>query len=89
MQQPATGPRLLSLAAHPPGTLLLSPHQPADAQRVTALLLNAGLIPKKDSRFCTPRVAVEKQGKHSATMMPPSRPVPPVPPTAGTTASIG
>lgn len=94
MQQPATRPRLLSPAARRPGTLLLSRHQPAGArsirhsaaQRAAAFLRSAGLN-GKNGCFCVPRVDAERQGKPvGAAMMPPSRPVPPVPPAAGATA---
>lgn len=97
MQQPATSPRPLSRAAQPPGTLLLSRHQPADAgsirpaaQRAAAFPRSAGLIANNGSRLRMLRVEAEKQGKPAgAAMMPPSPPVPLVPPTpsaAGTAA---
>lgn len=98
MQQPPTSPRPVSRAARPPGTLLRSRHQPAGApaihpcaaRRATALVLNAGLIPENGNCFPAPGAGAEKQGKRGdSAMMPFSRPVPPVPPGAGTTAGTG
>lgn len=95
MQQPATSPRLLSRAAQPPGTLLLSRHQsagdhgirPSAAQRAAAFPRSVRLIANNGSRFRIPRVEAERQGRPAgAAMMPPSPPVPLTPPTAGAAA---
>lgn len=91
MQQPAASPRPLSPSARPPGTPLLSRHQPVGAlsirpaaQRAVAFPRSAGLIAGNSSRLRVLHVEAEKQGKPAgAAMTPPS---PPVPSAAGTAA---
>ena len=95
MQQPAASPWPLSPAVRPPGTLLLSRHQPAGArsirpsaaQRAAAFPRSAGLIGNDGSRLRISRVEAEEQGNPAgAATMPPSPPIPPALSAAGTAA---